>query len=69
MNILEYFSKKSKLFFISLGILLDVILGVIDTLTGYEISFSIFYLIPILIVAWFSGRIIAIIISITSAIT
>ena len=69
MNVLEYLGRKSKLYFVILGISLDVILGIIDTLTGYEISFSIFYLIPILIVAWFGGRTTAIFISITSAIT
>jgi diguanylate cyclase (GGDEF)-like protein len=31
-----------------------IILALIDHLTGYEISFSIFYLIPILVIVWFS---------------
>src|SRR6266702_4152689 len=32
------------------------IIGVIDWITGWEQSFSVFYLIPIAIVSWHSGR-------------
>ncbi len=64
---MEYFSKQPKSFLTVLGILLCVILGVIDYITGYEISFSIFYLLPVSLVAWFVGRQPAIYISILSA--
>jgi diguanylate cyclase (GGDEF)-like protein len=37
------------------GILQVVLLGLIDYASGYEISFSIFYLVPITMVAWFAG--------------
>lgn len=43
------------------------ILGLIDLSTGSEISFSIFYLLPITITAWFKKRIAALLISIFSA--
>lgn len=43
------------------------ILGAIDYITGYEISFSIFYLIPIAVASWYSRRHFAIIICIISA--
>ncbi len=38
--------------FFSLNFIFVILLGVIDHLSGYEISFSLFYLFPILIVAW-----------------
>lgn len=43
------------------------VLGVIDHFTGYEISFSIFYLLPIIFVAWFVGKELGIVISGLSA--
>jgi signal transduction histidine kinase len=38
------------------GIILIGLVGGIDYTTGVELSFSIFYLIPILFVSWFAGR-------------
>jgi diguanylate cyclase (GGDEF)-like protein len=38
------------------GILLVGILGLTDYFTGAELSFSIFYLIPIVLTTWYSGR-------------
>jgi len=52
-----------------LALIIVIILGFLDHLTGYEISFSIFYLIPILTIAWFKGIRYAIIISIFSSAT
>jgi diguanylate cyclase (GGDEF)-like protein len=48
--------------------LLVVLLGVIDVLTGSEISFSLFYLFPILVATWLVGRRAGAFISIVSAI-
>lgn len=39
-----------------LSFTLTVLIGVIDFLTGYELSFSVFYLIPISLLAWVGGR-------------
>jgi diguanylate cyclase (GGDEF)-like protein len=41
---------------ISAAILLILIIGYLDYLTGYRIGFSIFYLIPICLVTWYAGR-------------
>lgn len=46
-----------------------LLVGVIDYLTGTEISFSIFYLLPISLTAWFVGRRAGIAMSIISAIS
>ncbi len=44
------------------------ILGVADYLTGVEISFSVFYLIPVLFATWFMGRNWGLILTVMSAI-
>ncbi len=56
MRFIESLGKLSKrsLTFISLGLL--VVIGVLDYLTGLELSFSIFYLLPISLAAWLVGR-------------
>jgi hypothetical protein len=38
------------------GVILLLGIAVADYLTGTEISFTCFYLVPILVVTWFSGR-------------
>jgi diguanylate cyclase (GGDEF)-like protein len=44
-------------------------LGLIDFLTGYEISFAFFYLIPVAMLAWFANKNIALLSAFISAIT
>jgi diguanylate cyclase (GGDEF)-like protein len=46
-----------------------LVLGYLDHLTGYEFSFSIFYLLPIFLAAWFCNRNYALLVSVVSAIT
>lgn len=48
--------KIAKIFWLSLGFILVALLGIIDYLSGFEISFSIFYLAPIVLVTWRVGR-------------
>ena len=54
--LLNLFSNKSKAFYIITGIVLVMVLGIIDHFTGYEVSFSIFYLLPIIFVSWFVNK-------------
>ena len=68
MNIIEWFSRQKAIFFLISGLFSVVVLGIIDKITGSEISFSIFYLIPIIFVTWFSNRWVGIFISGASAI-
>jgi diguanylate cyclase (GGDEF)-like protein len=51
------------------SLLLVLILGAIDYLTGFELSFSFFYLIPVTIIAWALGRRAGLWISMLCAIT
>jgi len=68
MNIREWLSRQNAIFFLMAGLFLVVALGIVDRVTGSEISFSIFYLIPIIFVTWFSKRWVGVFISGASAI-
>ncbi len=61
--------QKSKLWIASSGFGLVLLLGVLDTLSGQEISFSVFYMLPIYLVTWHLGRWPGVAISIISALT
>jgi diguanylate cyclase (GGDEF)-like protein len=54
--IMEFLSRRSKLFVVLAGFFLIVLLGVADYLSGTRIRFFIFYWPPIAMVAWFAGR-------------
>ena len=56
MNVKEYLDKQSKWHLITLGFAIVVLVGVIDHLTGPELFVSIFYLLPIFLVTWFTER-------------
>lgn len=53
----------------TVGGLLVAVVGMFDIATGSEIAFSLFYLIPIALVAWFAGRTLAFLISLLAAVT
>ena len=56
MSFIEYFNRKPRSFFIGAGTIAVLLIGVPDYLLGYGVSFSIFYLVPILIAAWYAGK-------------
>ena len=58
---------KKFVFWLILNILLVIFVGFFDLATGPEISFSLFYLVPIALASWFIGRKWGIIISLLSA--
>ncbi len=66
-RLLEFFNKQSKVSLTVLGLVLVFLLGTLDYLTGPELSFSIFYLLPISMAAWFVGRRSGIGVSVVSA--
>jgi hypothetical protein len=52
----EYLSGKSRLFLATFGLGLDLVIGIVDYLTGYRVRVDIFYLLPIAFIAWFFGK-------------
>jgi diguanylate cyclase (GGDEF)-like protein len=69
MGLMAFLEKHSKLFWGAVGFILVAFLGIVDYLTGYELSITLFYLIPILLVVWFAGENLGLVISAASAIT
>ncbi|MEO6656390.1 MAG: GGDEF domain-containing protein, partial [Pyrinomonadaceae bacterium] len=52
-GLINYLENRSKAFHVGLNCVLLLALGVIDLSTVHEISFGLFYLIPVSLVAWF----------------
>lgn len=62
------FEHRGPWFWTVVGMALVSVLGYIDYITGYELSFSLFYLIPVCLVAWYSSRGLGLVISMLSAV-
>ncbi len=50
-----FLERRSHLFWLISGLILIAVLGVVDYFTGYEITISLFYVIPIFLVSWYAG--------------
>jgi diguanylate cyclase (GGDEF)-like protein len=55
MNARRFLEGRSQFFWGAVGILLIILLGVLDYITGYEMTISLFYLIPIYLAAWYGS--------------
>jgi signal transduction histidine kinase len=69
MEISKYLGSLSKTVLIISGLVLTILIGFLDYLTGPDLAFIIFYLFPIALVTWFAGRWPGIFISVASAVT
>ena len=56
MKLLSILGKLNKAVLGFIGFVLICLLGFIDFVTGYELSFSLFYLLPIVLVTWYLGK-------------
>ncbi|MDH5393653.1 MAG: GGDEF domain-containing protein [Gammaproteobacteria bacterium] len=63
----KYFKQLSNRYCFLMMLSWSLLLGVIDYLMGPEISFSVFYTIPIIIAGWYAGKNTGLIIAIVSA--
>lgn len=68
MAITLFFRKQAAFLRFILGLVVVLSIGVVDRLTGPEISFSIFYLIPIVWGTWFASGSVGVLLSIASAV-
>ena len=68
-SIIKYLNKQSKTFLFTVGFLSVLLVGIVDYITGEELSTSIFYLLPILFMTWFANRNEGVLMSIISAAT
>ena len=56
-RLLSILDKQSRAFIILSGLVLIVFIWYLDYITSPELSFLIFYLIPIVLVSWYAGRV------------
>jgi signal transduction histidine kinase len=68
-RVFAFLNRQPRMRVSLLGLLSVACLGALDYLTGHEISFSIFYLLPVAMVAWYVGRRGGILISCASAVS
>jgi diguanylate cyclase (GGDEF)-like protein len=61
-------NKLQSLPVLALGVVLLAVIGLVDYITGVEISLSIFYLVPILFITWNTGRKAGILLSVFGAV-
>lgn len=66
MSWIKRFEKQSRSLLVLLALLIVVGIGVVDYVTGWELSFSVFYLLAVGLATWFVGTRFAIFISVLS---
>jgi diguanylate cyclase (GGDEF)-like protein len=67
-NLNNWLADRSFRLVIAGGFALVTLVGLVDYLTGFELSFSIFYLVPIVLVTWYTNHRIGNMLCIVSAI-
>jgi len=65
---LDYLRNLNKITVIVLAVLLVLLVGIVDYWSGYYLSFSIFYLIPVMFATWYAGRSAGVLIALLSGI-
>ena len=56
VRLLERLERCSQPFLVLAGLAVLVVIGIIDYLTGFEVLFSVFYLLEVALAAWFVGK-------------
>ena len=52
----KLFKENEKSLWFVFGLILLVLVGALDYMSGTSLSFSVFYLVPIILLSWFVGR-------------
>src|SRR5713226_8111103 len=56
VQFLQKLERSSRASLIIAGLLMLALIGVVDYLTGFELLFSVFYLLEVGLASWFVGR-------------
>lgn len=67
MKMVNYLARQSRSIHIAVGLVAVALVGLLQRLTGPEVSFAILYLIPISQVTWFAGRLPGVVLAVFSA--
>ncbi len=54
-NITSFLKERSSFLIVLTSLSIVIAIAVIDHATGYELSFSIFYLLPVVLASWYGG--------------
>lgn len=68
LKVISALDKQSRLFWVMTGSGLLCLVGATDYFTGFEVSFSLFYLIPIALVTWFTTAKLGMMFAVVSAV-
>lgn len=68
VRLLEDLERSSRASLIIAGLLVLALIGVVDYLTGFELLFSVFYLLEVALAAWFVGKGFGLLMSVLSVI-
>lgn len=63
----RFLRARSRQFLLALSVILIVLIGLVDYVTGYDLSLSLFYLAPVAILAWYDGGVTGYVAAITAA--
>lgn len=66
MGWINRFERQSRALVVLVTLLIVIVVGVVDYVTGWELSFSVFYLLAVGLATWFVGTQFAIFISVLS---
>src|SRR5437868_3414338 len=68
VGIVETLERSSRRALIAAGLIVLALIGVVDYLTGFELLFSVFYLLEVGLAAWFVGKGFGLLMSVLSVI-
>jgi len=68
MNVLAWVDRRRRGFWIVAGAVCVALVGYVDVITGYEVAFSLFYLLPIALLTWYDGRTLGLLTSVVCAV-
>ena len=55
-GLLDFAKRRSRAFLVGAALVIVLIVGLADYLTGFELVFSVFYLVAVALAAWFVGK-------------
>jgi len=56
LQFVKQLENRSRIVLIAIAFLIIAVIGLVDYLTGHEISFSVFYLLGVTLAVWFIGK-------------
>lgn len=56
LAVIQHLERRSRAFLILVSLILLTLIGIVDYLTGFNVSFSVFYLLDVAFAAWLIGK-------------